>query len=437
MSKQLLEAIGQPKSGVPNSGEDPLQNGFVRLSKFNRYAINREGVVFDLVRRRFLKPGYSAGYYRFTMINDQGERKSSSRHRLVAMMFTECPENYEDLQVNHKNGVRGDDRPENLEWVTCGDNIRHAFLSGLKVNIKPVVVENVLDGGLRVFQSIKLCCEFLNISESTLSRSLRTEPFLYERLPVRVFYQNREDRLRINANETAVYVRDMRTKTVTEFESIVKCSKQLGIDPRLIQSRINSEFNRVYPDGLQIRRKRDSPSWYDPDNVEEEIQRAGRTCECLMMDSVTGEISMFPSQRALASHLELSEASIHTWLASGGDRVWKTFGGRYVQVKRNVGDMTFTTFDNPHAEYLSRTLKKAIIVRNIFTGEDTTFDSGVICAKALGLLTTTVNYRVNSRGQRVFDHTYLFKYEVDDIAFRQLSRKQLSRHAEKCGVKLP
>lgn len=36
------------------------------------------------------------------------------------------------LDINHKNGVNGDNRLENLEYATHGDNVRHAYDMGLK-----------------------------------------------------------------------------------------------------------------------------------------------------------------------------------------------------------------------------------------------------------------------------------------------------------------
>lgn len=48
-------------------------------------------------------------------------------HRLVAKAFVYNDDPDNKNQVNHKNGIRNDNRASNLEWVTCSQNHKHSY----------------------------------------------------------------------------------------------------------------------------------------------------------------------------------------------------------------------------------------------------------------------------------------------------------------------
>jgi len=59
-----------------------------------------------------------------------GKKKTFRVHRLVLMAFNPV-EGMENLQVNHKDGNKRNNKLENLEWCTASENQIHAFKTGL------------------------------------------------------------------------------------------------------------------------------------------------------------------------------------------------------------------------------------------------------------------------------------------------------------------
>lgn len=85
---------------------------------------SRKGGYYRYRAGKILTPYDSTGRYPQIILCKDGVHKTGLVHRLVLTAFV--PEFSELCQVNHKNGVKTDNRLDNLEWVTPSQNQKHS-----------------------------------------------------------------------------------------------------------------------------------------------------------------------------------------------------------------------------------------------------------------------------------------------------------------------
>lgn len=98
---------------------------------------NYEGIyqASNLGRIKSIKTGkirknVQYGLYLSIQLCKNGKNKLHYVHRLIALTFIPNPSN--KPQINHINGIKTDNRVENLEWTTQSENVIHAIKIGLK-----------------------------------------------------------------------------------------------------------------------------------------------------------------------------------------------------------------------------------------------------------------------------------------------------------------
>lgn len=102
--------------------------GLYQISNYGRvksFWYNKEVILTQLKS--------SKGYLKVCLCKDKKKRQFLV-HRLVALMFIDNPEN--KTEVNHKFGIKTDNRATELEWNTHQENNRHAYKIGLKKGVK-------------------------------------------------------------------------------------------------------------------------------------------------------------------------------------------------------------------------------------------------------------------------------------------------------------
>lgn len=98
-----------------------------------RYSVSNLGRIKSHIKSRIMRPKMDKGYL---MLHLSRPRRYLTVHRIVSVAFLGPPPSARH-QVNHKNGIKTDNRVVNLEWATVRENIRHSYDVLGKVTVPP------------------------------------------------------------------------------------------------------------------------------------------------------------------------------------------------------------------------------------------------------------------------------------------------------------
>ncbi len=414
-------------------------NGFAYIPMFTRYLINRDGVIFDRGRWKLIHASISKGYYAFFLSPDVGPYSGLKRHRAVCLAFTDYPINVDHLQVNHKNGRPGDDILTNLEWATGSENRQHAVDNNLTAMNKPVLTVDMITGEQKTYNTLYSFCRTFKLSEPKVSKLLANVEVPYYIGNLLVKYKYAKQAILKNTNSTPIKVKDLKTGIISEYESIAECSRVLSISKDVIQWRLLNKNRLIYTDGLLFKRRDDTSSWYETSDFNKDLLQNEWTKITLIKDLVSGQVIEFDSQRSVSEYLKIAEATVVQRVTAVNQPVYlDEIHSTYILMVRKKDFSGWRTVSNAKEEYEKTMGYKKVIVKNVLEGTIKQYSSAIECAKDVKILPTTLNWRLKSEGQKLFDDGLLFKYSTCEKEFVDVDETliQLMKTAPKASNRL-
>ncbi len=103
-----------------------------------KYVAGSDGLIYSTDfnhtgKTKALKGELDKDGYPHVLMNINGKRVYRACHKLIALAFIGDKPSPKH-QINHRNGIRNDNRPDNLEYVTSRENTLHGFARGRKIS---------------------------------------------------------------------------------------------------------------------------------------------------------------------------------------------------------------------------------------------------------------------------------------------------------------
>lgn len=157
-SVEIMNEIWKSIGNYSVSSEGHVKSNF-------RFVDSKNGSKRSVTERIMKQRANRGGYYYLDL-----SHKTKTVHRLIAMAFIPNPEG--KPQINHINGIKTDNRVENLEWCDASHNTKHAYDNGLIVNGNRKLTDAQVCEIRESNEDTRILAERYNISRSGIYRVL-------------------------------------------------------------------------------------------------------------------------------------------------------------------------------------------------------------------------------------------------------------------------
>ena len=271
-----------------------------------RYALDKDGRVYSLIRNRILpenKINKSVRYKTINLSHESGYRISFPAHRLLALMFLNDGTDKSKMQVDHIDGNRFNNKLDNLEWVTPSENVLRSFRLGLRDNSAvSVVVYNPKTKEKKVFCSLGEAELDLQLHYSTISSRCKHEG--------KRIYPDGYQITDKYGPDAPVVTRNALTGEILHFKTSKDACIAHSYSPAMMSTYLNDDRQLLTEDLIQIKPDDETP-WREIKDPYLDLKETSQYQPVTITDVVTGKQHHFVSAKRAADFVNILDTTLH------------------------------------------------------------------------------------------------------------------------------
>jgi hypothetical protein len=217
--------------------------------------------------------------------------------------------------------------------------------------------------------------------------------------------------LGVTSKCTPISVRDVDTGLVTKYPSATECARNLGFTKDAILYRITVGEERIFPERKQYRIGHHDKNWFIPSNVEVSMLENTTSKAVLVRYLKTNKVIQYSKMSYAAEALNVALSTLSVWMTKENQPI---FLGS-IQVKWVTDPTPWRHVEDLEFEVGTTGRSKAVIVKNVDTNEIWVFNSASESAAACCISIATINYRLKSKGMKIFSDRCTYTYLSDCI----------------------